>query len=76
MSSSDTGFWEEVEDTLGTSGQERALLRMQKIYGDTAYTENHLHFRLVGFKRDGKRPFAIGDTWAQAMERLEGKARA
>jgi len=51
--------------------QEVVLQRMRETYGKTAYTVNHLNYRMVGFN-GGK---AIGDTWEQAINRLEKRAR-
>lgn len=58
------------------TAQESALDQVHKKYGETAYTVHHRNYCLVGFKRGPKRVFSVGDTWAEAIDRLEGKARA
>jgi hypothetical protein len=51
--------------------QYRILTQLQDKYGPTAYTEDTVNYRLVGFWRDGKQVFCIGQTWDEAIEGLE-----
>jgi len=55
--------------------QEKALKTAKKQYGTTAFTEHHVNYRRVGFKRDGKVLSAVGDTWKQAFTELDKKQR-
>lgn len=54
--------------------QEEVLYQMRSTYGKTAYTEDTLRYKLVGFKRDEKKLFAIGNSWQQAIDGLEKRA--
>lgn len=66
-----TLFWEAVQQTMADSEQEAALRQVQAIYGkDGGFTEDHVHYRLVGFKKKQDRMWAVGDTWKQALENL------
>jgi hypothetical protein len=47
---------------------------MRALYGRTAYTIHDRNYKLVGFLRDDKKVFSVGDTWAEAVERLARKA--
>jgi hypothetical protein len=56
--------------------QQDALAQATKKFGKTAYTEDTVNYRLVGFAREGKKVFCIGDTWREAMAALEKKVRS
>ena len=70
-----TEFWGEVAVQMGETEQEAVWHRMRALYGRTAYPIHHRNYKLVGFIRDGKKIFAVGDTWGEAVERLAGKAK-
>jgi hypothetical protein len=53
--------------------QEEALKTVRTIFGRTAYTEDHVGYRMVGVKREGKYISGIGDTWREAITALETK---
>lgn len=55
--------------------QQYALDRAQKKFGASAYTVHHLHYKLVGCERNGKRLFCLGESWEEALEGLERKAQ-
>ena len=50
--------------------QEKALKKAKRIYGNTAFTEHHMYYFRVGFRRSGKTFLAIGDSWEEAFEAL------
>jgi hypothetical protein len=50
--------------------QEVALKQAKRIYGNTAFTEHHVHYFRLGFRRAGKTYLVIGDTWDEAFEAL------
>jgi hypothetical protein len=57
------------------TGQEIALEKIQGIHGKSGFTENHIHYRCVGYK-EGRLPIlGVGDTWEQAFENLEKRKR-
>ena len=52
--------------------QEQALEQMQKEYGAASFTEDHQHYRRVGYRPTKKTVVsAIGETWTDAMARLK-----
>jgi hypothetical protein len=53
--------------------QEHALKEAKKQFGTTAFTEHHINYRRVGFRRGGKVISAVGDTWKQAFSELDKK---
>lgn len=53
--------------------QERTLRTLKEKYGPTAFTEEAVNYRRVGFKRGKETVSAVGDTWQEAVERLERK---
>lgn len=55
--------------------QEKALRTAKKQYGTTAFTEHHINYRRVGFRRGGKVISAVGDTWQQAFSELDKKQK-
>ena len=55
--------------------QEKALHRMQKLYGLSAWTENHINFRQVGFRRNGEQFSGIGSNWDEAIKALKAKVK-
>lgn len=55
--------------------QERTLKQLQEKYGTTAFVEDRVNYKLVGFKRGAKKISAIGNTWQQAIEALGKKAQ-
>lgn len=67
---------------MGWTEQQAALNQMQERYGDSGYTVDHLHYKMVGFfrpankGRSSQRIFAIGNTWKEALRELERKAAA
>ena len=51
--------------------QEIALEKIQGLYGKSGFTEDHVHYRCVGYK-DGRLPIiGVGDNWEQAFVNLE-----
>jgi hypothetical protein len=58
---------------MAWTAQEAALKQAQRKFGMTAYTEDTVNYRLVGYMRGNRRIFCIGDTWEQAMAALEGQ---
>jgi hypothetical protein len=50
-----------------------ALNQVQREFGKSGFTDNHPHYRLVGFVRGKNIIAAIGETWAQAMDALREK---
>lgn len=54
--------------------QESALNYAKKKYGTTAFTVEHVHYKMVGFKRGEKKITGRGDTWEAAIRELERKA--
>lgn len=56
--------------------QERALAQVQEKYGKTAFAEDHLTYRRVGYRRGEATISAIGSTWDEAIEALGKKAKA
>lgn len=55
------------------TAQEKALKEAKQKYGNTAFTEDHINYRRVGFKRDGSVISVVGDTWKQAFLNLAKK---
>ena len=56
------------------SDQLFALKTAKKVFGSTAFTEHHLNYCRVGFRRGGQIITAIGDTWEDALNGLVLKA--
>lgn len=54
--------------------QQEALAKIQKLFGETAFTEDTMNYRLVGFKRGSTKLYCIGDTWEEAIGALGRKA--
>lgn len=54
--------------------QERVLTEAKKRFGPTAYVEDHLNYKLVGYGRGPNKVFGAGDTWQQALDALKEKA--
>lgn len=50
--------------------QEKALKTARHIYGPTAFTEDTISYRRIGYYRGTKIVMAIGDTWAEAFTNL------
>ena len=48
---------------------------MQKLYGLSSWTENHINFRQVGFRRNGEQFSAIGSNWDEAIRALKVKVK-
>jgi len=55
---------------LATSEQHSAMIRLQQMYGQTAGTRDTLNYRRVECTVDGKRYWAHGQTWNEAIEAL------
>jgi len=55
--------------------QEKALKTVKKIYGTTGFTEHHINYCRVGFRRGGKVISAVGDDWTQAFTELDKKLK-
>jgi hypothetical protein len=53
--------------------QSKALAEMHTAYGPNVFTEDHEHYRRVGFRRGGKTFSAIGATWRDAIDMLAGR---
>ncbi len=53
--------------------QEKALKKAKKAFGTSAFTEHHINYCRVGFRRGGKVISAIGDTWAECIENVTMK---
>jgi hypothetical protein len=50
------------------TAQEHALKQARKQYGDTAYTEDTINYRRVGFRcSNGRFINGIGDNWHDAF---------
>lgn len=58
---------------MALTEQQVALEKARKKYGPKAYTEWHINYKLVGFKRRWETIFCIGHTWDEAFEGLERK---
>jgi hypothetical protein len=56
--------------------QELALEKVQHVFGETAYTEDHINFRLVGYRHRSGTVQATGTTWDIAIMRLKDKANS
>jgi hypothetical protein len=52
------------------SDQLFALKTAKKVFGSSAFTEHHINYCRVGFRRSGELITAIGDTWEDALEGL------
>ena len=52
------------------SDQLYALKAAKKAYGASAFTEHHISYCRVGFRRNGQLITAIADTWEDALEGL------
>jgi hypothetical protein len=50
--------------------QEKALKEAKKHFGHTAFTEDHINYRRVGYKKDGKVLTVMADTWKEAIASL------
>lgn len=55
--------------------QERVLTEAKKQFGPTAYVEDHLNYKLVGYGRGPKKVFATGSTWDEAIVVLKRKVK-
>jgi hypothetical protein len=53
--------------------QEKALKMARKLYGKTAFTEDTINYRRVGYVKGHKTVAAIGDTWDDAFAELGKK---
>jgi hypothetical protein len=53
--------------------QLKALNQVQREFGKSGFSDDHIHYRRVGFIRGGKPFWAIGDTWQAAMDALREK---
>lgn len=53
--------------------QIQALRAAKKHFGTTAFTEHHVNYKRIGFKKDGKVLTAIGDSWEEAFAELDKK---
>lgn len=60
---------------MGFTPQEKALSQLQKSHGKSAFTEDHLNYRRVGFRRGETTLSAMADTWDEAMEILRKKTK-
>jgi len=61
---------------MGWTEQEVALNQAQRLFGRTAYTENHMNYRLVGVGKGKSKVFCIGQTWDEAITGLERRLKA
>ena len=50
--------------------QEKALRDVKKQFGNTAFTEHHVNYFRVGFRKAGKVVQALGDSWKEALVNL------
>jgi hypothetical protein len=48
---------------------------LRHLYGKTAFAEDHLRYKRVGFKRGEKTVSVIAGTWDEAIEALGKKVR-
>ena len=55
--------------------QEQVLDVMKKQYGKTAFTEDHVEYRRVGFRGKSGTVSEIGDTWQEAIDLLGKKVQ-
>jgi hypothetical protein len=55
------------------TAQEQVLNAGRKEFGGSFLTEDHINYKRVGCKKNGKLVLAIGDTWDQAVASLRGK---
>lgn len=53
--------------------QEKALKKARKLYGTSAFTEDTINYKRIGFVKDKQIVTAIGDTWIQAFESIKEK---
>jgi hypothetical protein len=60
---------------MALTTQQTVLERVQERFGKTGFTVHHVHYKLVGFERGGRKVFCIGQSWDEAIQCLEGKAR-
>ena len=50
--------------------QEKALKKARKTYGPSAFTEDTLNYRRIGYRYGHKEIVAIGETWEEAEDTL------
>lgn len=53
--------------------QQKALAEMTRKYGNTAFTKDTVHYRLVGCKQFGVTIASMGETWSAAMDALAAR---
>jgi alpha/beta superfamily hydrolase len=53
--------------------QEKALKQARKQYGDTAFTEDHVNYRRIGFRAGTTHVIGMGDDWHGAFAQVERK---
>jgi hypothetical protein len=58
-----------------TYTEQQKALKMVKEIWPNGFTEDHIHYRRVGYK-DGPKTFScIGETWNEAIEGLKAKVQ-
>jgi len=55
------------------TNQEKALKQVKRMWGNTAFTEHHVHYFRVGCRMAGKVITAMGDSWEEAIAALDNK---
>lgn len=63
------------EVSMDGTSQQKALNELRHLYGKTAFAEDHLRYKRVGFKRGEKTISVIAGTWNEAIEALGKKVQ-
>lgn len=53
------------------TNQEKALKKSRQLYGNTAFTEDTVNYRRVGYHNGTKVIVCIGTTWNEVFKKLE-----
>lgn len=51
--------------------QEKAFFEMRDRFGRSGFTEDHINYRRVGYRLNGRVIAAIGSTWDDAIALLK-----
>jgi len=58
---------------MGLTEQESALKTVRTKYGPTAFTEDTVNYKRVGFKAGSEQVTGMGNTWTQAIKACDKK---
>jgi hypothetical protein len=50
--------------------QQKALNRARKEFGGTSFTEDHINYKRIGYKVNGRFVSQIGDTWDEVFAKI------